>query len=59
MNPPTAVTPTELPTGEQLERRLEELLHQQTFPPPTQFLARERVNEATLHVQADIDPDAF
>ncbi|HEY2650488.1 MAG TPA: acetate--CoA ligase [Solirubrobacteraceae bacterium] len=59
MKPPTTVTPTELPAGEQLERRLEELLHQDMFPPPIEFLARERVNEATLQVQAEIDPDAF
>jgi len=59
MNPPTPVTPTELPAGEQLERKLEELLHQDTFAPPAQFLARERVNEDGLNADAERDPDAF
>ncbi|MGA2928711.1 MAG: acetate--CoA ligase [Solirubrobacteraceae bacterium] len=39
--------------GEDLERRLEELLHQDRFPPPAGFLAGERVNDASLHAQAD------
>ena len=59
MNPPTPVTHAELPAGEQLERKLEELLHQDTFAPPAQFLARERVNDAALHARAELDPDGF
>ena len=38
MNPPTSSPTTidnPLPVGEQLERRLEELLHQERFAPPT------------------------
>src|ERR1700730_7117618 len=45
--------------GEPLERRLEELLHQDRFTPPPQFVAGERVNEASLRAQAELDPDAF
>jgi len=59
MNPPTPVTSAELPAGEQLERKLEELLHQDTFAPPAQFLARERVNEGVLHAGAELDHDGF
>ncbi len=59
MTTETATTSTEHLAGEQLERRLEELLHQDTFAPPVQFLARERVNEASLHAQAELDPDGF
>jgi acetyl-CoA synthetase len=59
MNPPTTDTATELPVGEPLERKLEELLHQPTFAPPTRFLAGERVNDAALHAQAELDPNGF
>ncbi len=59
MTTETATPSTEHLAGEQLERRLEELLHQDTFAPPVQFLARERVNEASLHAQAELDPDGF
>jgi acetyl-CoA synthetase len=59
MNPQTTVTAAELPAGELLERKLEELLHQDTFAPSTQFLARERVNESALRAQAELDPDGF
>jgi acetyl-CoA synthetase len=45
--------------GEQLERRLEELLHQDTFAPPPQFVADARANDASLNAQAELDPDAF
>ena len=58
MNPPTTVT-AELPAGEQLERKLEELLHQDRFAPPAQFLARERVNDDALRAGAELDPDGF
>jgi anti-anti-sigma factor len=46
-------------SGEKLERRLEELLHQERFTPPSQFVARESVNDASLHVRAELEPDAF
>src|SRR3984893_16534196 len=45
--------------GEPLERRLEELLHQDRFTPPPQFVAGGRVNEASLRARAELDPDAF
>jgi acetyl-CoA synthetase len=46
-------------SGEKLERRLEELLHQERFAPPASFVARERVNEAALQAQGELDPDGF
>ncbi len=58
----SAATPTpsaELIAGEELERRLEELLHQDRFSPPSRFLAGERVNEASLQAQAGLDVEAF
>src|ERR1700733_3435916 len=45
--------------GEQLERRLEELLHQDRFAPPPNFVATEHVNDASLHARAEHDPNAF
>ncbi len=57
MNPSTASTGTLV--GEQLERRLEELLHQDLFKPPAQFVAGARVNDASLHARAELDPDEF
>ncbi len=45
--------------GEQLERRLEELLHQDRFAPPARFVATERVDDASLHARAELDPDGF
>jgi acetyl-CoA synthetase len=45
--------------GEKLERRLEELLHQDRFAPPTHFVAAERENDASLRARAELDPDAF
>jgi acetyl-CoA synthetase len=59
MNPQTTDITTELPAGEQLERKLEELLHQDTFAPPARFLAGERVNDAALRAQAELDPSGF
>ena len=46
-------------SGEKLERRLEELLHQDRFAPPAHFVAAESVNDASLHARAELDPDAF
>lgn len=46
-------------SGEQLERRLEELLHQDRFAPPPEFVATEHVNDASLHARAELDPNAF
>ena len=50
---------TPLLSGEQLERRLEELLHQDRFAPPPEFVATERVADASLHARAEPDPNAF
>ena len=46
-------------SGEKLEHRLEELLHHERFAPPSQFVADESINDASLHVPAELDPDAF
>jgi acetyl-CoA synthetase len=59
MNPTTATSSGQPLTGERLERRLEELLHQDRFPPPARFLAAERVDEASLQAQAGLDAEAF
>jgi acetyl-CoA synthetase len=59
MNPSTASTSVGTLVGEQLERRLEELLHQDLFKPPAQFVAGARVNDASLHAEGELDPDAF
>ena len=58
MNPDIA-PPEASPVGEQLERRLEELLHQERFAPPAEFLATERVNEASLDAHTEGGPDEF
>jgi acetyl-CoA synthetase len=58
----TTATTIEQPAalaGEQPERRLEELLHQDCFAPPAGFVATERLNDASLRAQAELDPDAF
>ena len=59
MNPPTATTATHAPTGDELERRLAELLHQDVFPPPTPFVAAAGGDEASVHARAALDPEAF
>jgi acetyl-CoA synthetase len=59
MNAVTTIPPAWPLAGEQLERRLEELLHQDRFVPPVGFIATERVNEASLRAQAELDPDGF
>jgi acetyl-CoA synthetase len=45
--------------GEQLERRLEELLRQDRFAPPPEFVATERMDDVSLHARAELDPNAF
>jgi acetyl-CoA synthetase len=61
MNPPPTTTKplATVPAGEPLERRLEELLHQDRFTPPARFVAEARVNDASLHARAELDPEAF
>jgi hypothetical protein len=54
-----AAPPAALPSGEKLERRLAELLHQDRFTAPPQFVADARVNDASLHARGELDPDAF
>jgi acetyl-CoA synthetase len=49
----------ELLAGEQLERRLEQLLDQERFTPPAPFAAAARVTDGSLHEQAALEPDAF
>ncbi|MEO6858452.1 MAG: acetate--CoA ligase [Solirubrobacteraceae bacterium] len=56
MSPTTTEAP---PAGDKLERRLDELLHQDRFAPAPQFVAAERANDASLHAQAELDPDGF
>jgi acetyl-CoA synthetase len=51
--------PSALLSGEPLEKRLAELLHQDRFAPPTHFIGRETVNGAPLQARAELDPDAF
>ena len=48
-----------LPSGEKLERRLAELLHQDRFVPSREFVASAHVNDASVHARAELDPDAF
>ena len=58
--PPSAkASSPALLSGAKLERRLEELLHQDRFAPPTPFVADERINAAALHARAELDADAF
>jgi acetyl-CoA synthetase len=57
--PSAAQPPPALLDGAPLERRLEELLHEERFAPPARFVAAERVDEASLHARAELDPDAF
>ncbi len=57
MNPTTSAR-SKL-AGQDLERRLEELLHQDRFAPPTGFVAAERVDEAALNAQGELDSPAF
>ena len=51
--------PSLLLSGEQLERRLEELLQQERFAPPAALRRPERANDASIHARAELDPDAF
>src|SRR5580704_8506192 len=51
--------PSALLSGEPLEKRLAESLHQDRFAPPPHFVAAERIDDASLHARAELDPDAF
>lgn len=62
MNPSTTATKTgqqPLPAGLELERRLEELLSQDRFPPPAGFLTEDSVRDTALHAAAERDANAF
>ena len=50
--------PSLLPSGEQLERRLEELLQQERFAPPADFADPERAGDGTPHA-FEPDPNAY
>ncbi|MGA2930003.1 MAG: AMP-binding protein, partial [Solirubrobacteraceae bacterium] len=56
MNPIMSTVPL---AGEDLGRRLEELLHQDRFAPPPAFLAGESVDEASLRARAELDAEGF
>jgi acetyl-CoA synthetase len=62
MNPPSTTIANEQSSaiaGDQLERRLAELLHQDRFSASARFIASERLNDASLHAQAELDPTGF
>ena len=42
-----------------LEQELEELLEQETFPPPEDFVRRAQITDLSLHVEAGKDPEAW
>jgi acetyl-CoA synthetase len=50
---------TQVPTGEQLERELEELLKVERFPPPEEFRDRALVKDMSLHEEAERDLEGF
>jgi acetyl-CoA synthetase len=52
-------SPSALLSGEPLERRLEELLHQERFVPPQAFVANARANDASLDARSKLDQNAF
>ena len=56
---PVTASSSELLSGEKLDRRLAELLHQDRFAPPPQLGAARSVDDAALHAAAELDPDAF
>jgi acetyl-CoA synthetase len=49
--------PSLLPSGEQLERRLEELLQQERFSPPADFADPERISHAPHALE--VDPNGY
>jgi acetyl-CoA synthetase len=70
MNASTVPTPTtdppaptasagELLAGEPLEHRLDELLHQERVTPSPAPAAGERSGDASLHPEAELDPNGF
>ncbi len=59
MTDATATTAEEPLAGEKLELRLDELLHQDRFPPPERFLGADPANGHYLHTRAEIDPNGF
>ena len=62
MNPTTVfATPerTAAVSGDQLERRLAELMDQDRFAVPQRFVDRQRVDESSRRARSDLDPNAF
>ena len=43
-------------TGEELERRLEEMLETETFPPPAPFAEHALLSDPSIYAEADRDP---
>ncbi len=60
---PTTVFVTPEPTtavsGDQLERRLAELMHQDRFAAPRPSVGRQGLTESSLRARSDVDPKAF
>jgi acetyl-CoA synthetase len=62
MDPSIATTtkrPAALLEGSELERRLEELLGQERFAPPSSFFTEGPFRDPAVHADAERDPDAF
>ena len=62
MDPSIATTtkrPAALLEGSELERRLEELLGQERFAPPSSFFTEGPFRDPSVHADAERDPDAF
>jgi acetyl-CoA synthetase len=62
MDPSIATTtkrPAALLEGSELERRLEELLGQERFAPPSSFFTEGPFRDPSVHADAKRDPDAF
>jgi acetyl-CoA synthetase len=58
---PSAATPvrTEPLAGEQLQERLDVLLKQDRFTPSPQFVDSARIDDDSLHAEAELDPNGF
>ncbi len=53
------MTEPEQPGGEALERQLERMLEQETFPPPPEFAARALLRDPEVYARAAADPLAW
>ncbi len=62
MSPTTVFATPERTTpvsGDQLERRLAELMRQDRFAAPRPFVGRQGLTESSLRARSDLDPNAF